>query len=145
MKKVITLIAIMVCVFTATFASANVAVYWNTDVTGLETSSMEEEFAKDGYDLAIVVSIDDPEDEVKFEKDLIRWTDDEYENYNQAYACLYDEFGLCVEGQEGTGSVSEHAAICRTHDSACVVNQLVSYLEDNYPGQNFEMYIYEKE
>ena len=144
MKKVITFVVVMMTVlFAAAFAVAEVNVNWNTEVIGIEVTDMEKDFVKDGYDLAIVVVIENPEDEVKMEKDLIRWTDDEENNYNEAYACLYDEYGLRVGFQEGTGNIQESIAVCRTHDSACVVKQLEDHLEKNFPDENFEVYVFE--
>lgn len=144
MKKVITFVVVMMTVlFAAAFAVAEVNVNWNTEVIGIEVTDMEKDFVKDGYDLAIVVVIENPEDEVKMEKDLIRWTDDEENNYNEAYACLYDEYGLRVGFQEGTGNIEESIAVCRTHDSACVVKQLENHLEKNFPDENFEVYVFE--
>ena len=143
MKKVIALVVMMVCLFTAAFAAAEVTVNWNTEVTGIEITDMEKEFIQEGYDLAVVVVIENPDDEIKMEKDLIRWTDEECTNYNATYACLYDEYGLKVGDLEGIGSLCDYVAVCRTHDSACVVKQLVDHIEKEFPENNFEMFIWE--
>jgi opacity protein-like surface antigen len=143
MKRIITLVVMTVMLFTAAFAAAEVTVSWDVEVTGIEVTDMEKEFVEDGWDLAIVVIHENPDSEVKMEKDLLRWTNDEDFNYNEAYTCLYDEYGLRVGSLEGAGSLDKSVAVCRTHDTACVVKQLVDYLEKNYPGKGFEMYVFE--
>jgi len=142
MKKVIGIIMMVIMTMTAAIAAAEVTVNWDVKVTGIEVTDGETEFKENGWDFEIVVSIDEKMDEVKFEKNVIRFRDDEDCNYNDGYAVQMDEFGLAVD--DGfLGHIDPEVAVCRTQNVAAVVEQLVKHLEKEFPESDFEVYVFE--
>lgn len=142
MKKIFGVILMAILLMTAALSVAEVKMYNNFIVTGLEETNDEREFINGGeVDLVIVVRIVKPNDEVVLEKNIIRYTDCEDDNYNEVYVLLYDEYGLVID--EGTGFLPKYVADCHTRNNAQIVHQLKDYLETENPEDNFEMYVKE--
>lgn len=140
MKKVFVMVMMMVMMAT-TFAMADTYVNWNVEVSGLEVTHDETEFIKDGYDLVIVVVPGVPGSGVGYDKMLIRFTDDEENNYSEAFETAYDDYGYVIE--QGRGHIGEDRANCRMKDGTVVVRQLEDYINEKYPETKFEFYVYE--
>ena len=141
MKKFVGTMMVVILLLMAVCATAEVTIYWNTEVTGIEITEGELEFKEEGYDFEIIVIESEPVDEIKMEKNIFRFTDDENCNYNKAYAIAYDKYGIAID--DGCfGNLGIEVANCRTKNNAQVVNQLKDYLEKNYE-RNFEMYVFE--
>lgn len=141
MKKVVTLVVTLAIVLCTAFAAAEVKIYDNFEVTGLEISDNESAFMNDGWDVIIVVECDELVNDIKCEKNIIRFTDESYSNYNDVYGLVYDEYGLIA--YESAGTIGTDVANCRSKSVSAVVLQLRDYLEKEYPENTFEMYVFE--
>ena len=138
MKKVITLVVMMVVMLVTVSAMAEVKIYDNTDVIGLEQSESEQAFIDEGWDLIVVVECEKLTNNAMIEKDIVRFTDDANTNYNLVHGITYDKYGMI--NFEGTGNMDERVANCRSKNVTAIVLQLRDYLEEEFPGENFEMY-----